>query len=174
MNDNTANMSGRRVHLMERDGGRCVWCSCKITDRNYSADHIITQFEGGSWAQENLVLACKHCNQRRGHTDPLVWARECADAGQKVRLKVLAQAISRSALPICTKEGAQRYNAECARLAGLRHVDRLLNTIIADFQAEQRRAAGVLPAKERRRIVTRFHRELRKLPTAPEPVIKWP
>ena len=174
MSDNTANMSGRRVHLIERDGGRCVWCSRKITDSNYSADHIITQFEGGSWAQENLVLACKHCNSRRGHTDPLVFARQCTDAGQKVRVKVLAQAISRSALPICTKEGARRRDAECVRRADLRRVDRLLNTIIADFQAEQRRAAGVLPAKERRRIMTRFHRQLRKLPTAAEPVIKWP
>ena len=165
---------GRRASLMKRDGGVCVWCSCPITDENYSADHVIPQHDGGTWNQANLVLACRACNHRRGHMDALVWARICVERGQRVQLKVLARAISASGNPACTKDGARRIQQRERRQADRRRADRVLRQVAWEFHVQQLRAAGVLPSKERRRIQKDFHKQLWALPTAEEPTIRWP
>lgn len=76
--------------LAERDGMTCRYCGCpviepkaakSIWDRfsNYSVrcklmsvakyatvDHVIPRSKGGTDGLENLVIACPHCNRKKG------------------------------------------------------------------------------------------------------------
>lgn len=58
--------------LIARDGLLCHWCKnlCDPTlsstaDRYPTRDHLIRQADGGSNRLENLVLACRKCNNGR-------------------------------------------------------------------------------------------------------------
>jgi 5-methylcytosine-specific restriction endonuclease McrA len=57
------------------DGLRCHYCQGNMDYRKSSSasyatwDHIIPKIEGGADTQENLVVACFKCNQKRGSTN---------------------------------------------------------------------------------------------------------
>ena len=53
--------SNRR--LRERANHRCVYCGA--IEGPMHLDHIIPRSQGGSDAEDNLVLACASCNSRR-------------------------------------------------------------------------------------------------------------
>ena len=66
------------VKLAERDGWVCHLCGDPIDPsakggHQPTIDHLIPRSEGGSNAQENLKLAHRRCNQRRGNA-PLLEA----------------------------------------------------------------------------------------------------
>jgi len=58
--------------IVDRDKSQCVYCQCELdytksggnTDRDASFDHIIRLCDGGSNTYENIVCACRGCNQR--------------------------------------------------------------------------------------------------------------
>ena len=52
-----------RAQLVKRDGKICHWCK-KPKDR-LTIDHVTRRADGGADDLENLVLACKPCNQER-------------------------------------------------------------------------------------------------------------
>lgn len=51
--------------------GRCWWCRCKLTE--YQVDHLIPLSRGGSNGPENIVIACRPCNQSRNNKLPHEW-----------------------------------------------------------------------------------------------------
>ncbi len=53
-----------RRAVFRRDGGRCHWCG--IVTRDWHADHLIPHADGGPSSIDNLVTACKRCNEDRG------------------------------------------------------------------------------------------------------------
>ena len=66
----------RRIRqLMDKYEARCAYCSAPVLRRPILAerwrqatiDHDIPLSAGGTWAWENLVLACYRCNQRKGN-----------------------------------------------------------------------------------------------------------
>ena len=62
----------RMARILERDGGRCVWCSVALApgDRLLTFEHVVPRLKGGpAWA-ENEVPACRACNRARGHLAP--------------------------------------------------------------------------------------------------------
>jgi len=59
-----------REQVFERDLPLCVWCHCKLThdhreENFFTVDHVVTRSAGGTYVAENLVLACKLCNNKR-------------------------------------------------------------------------------------------------------------
>ena len=53
--------------LLIRDGPQCFWCQEEFDEAWVpTIDHITPIAEGGGNEQENLVLACTWCNEKRG------------------------------------------------------------------------------------------------------------
>lgn len=74
-------------HIVRRDGSRCVYCNRELDYTQAgngkadaaSFDHIIRLADGGSNTYENVVCACRECNQRnarRSLDDPQAAALE--------------------------------------------------------------------------------------------------
>ena len=52
-----------RKAVMKRDGWRCRYCGVKATE--IEVDHVQPWSKGGRDSMENLVTACRSCNQRK-------------------------------------------------------------------------------------------------------------
>ncbi len=57
-----------RDSIKARDGHKCVYCG---SSENLTVDHIRPKSKGGSDTADNLVTACRPCNQAKGsmHVD---------------------------------------------------------------------------------------------------------
>lgn len=55
-----------RRNLVRRDGSRCQYCGQHPGHAELSIDHVIPRARGGDTSWENCVLACVHCNRRKG------------------------------------------------------------------------------------------------------------
>jgi len=60
-----------REKLSERQNHRCCYCGVRMQeiinhDTAPSLDHIQPRIYGGRFLQDNLVVACRRCNQTRG------------------------------------------------------------------------------------------------------------
>jgi 5-methylcytosine-specific restriction endonuclease McrA len=73
--------------IVERDGSRCVYCQRELDystagngeSNSASFDHVIRLVDGGSNTWENVVCACRGCNQRNANksiADPQAAALE--------------------------------------------------------------------------------------------------
>lgn len=56
---------GRHELLVLRDKQACAYCGHKFSVHNLSFDHVIPTSRGGKHAWENIVSACKPCNQKK-------------------------------------------------------------------------------------------------------------
>jgi 5-methylcytosine-specific restriction endonuclease McrA len=75
-----------RRRLLSEDP-RCVYCGEIVTIRNSSIDHVVPRASGGVSTQNNLVLTCKRCNQRKADLSPqeiVAWARRVASVHRVV------------------------------------------------------------------------------------------
>lgn len=48
-------------------GGECFYCATKLSKDNATIDHVEGQDGEAPEAIQNLVLACKPCNSKKGH-----------------------------------------------------------------------------------------------------------
>lgn len=64
-----------RRAVIARDGGQCAYCPKPAS----TIDHVIPKFKGGRHVWENVVAACRRCNQRKGH-------KTVAEAGMTLRV----------------------------------------------------------------------------------------
>lgn len=55
-----------RELVAQRDGWCCGICRLKVTRATWSLDHVIPLSKGGSHTYDNVVLAHRRCNSRRG------------------------------------------------------------------------------------------------------------
>lgn len=53
--------------VYERDGMACRYC--RSTD-DLSIDHVVPRCQGGTDESDNLVVACRRCNSRKGGRTP--------------------------------------------------------------------------------------------------------
>ena len=68
-----------RRSLAARDGKQCFYCQTGFADLGSATiDHLIPQSVLPGWAQFNLVLACRPCNNAKGDTLPQVFIRQTA------------------------------------------------------------------------------------------------
>lgn len=62
-------MSNRdRIYI--RDKFRCQYCANKFSAKDLTLDHVYPQARGGQDNADNLVAACKSCNNRKGCRTP--------------------------------------------------------------------------------------------------------
>jgi 5-methylcytosine-specific restriction endonuclease McrA len=70
---NTKQLREHRHTLFSLQNGRCFYCQtdCQLNDKNRprsaSVDHKQTMADRGSGKLENLVMACRSCNNLRGN-----------------------------------------------------------------------------------------------------------
>ncbi len=57
--------------IIERDGSACVWCGREPWRTDLTVEHLVPRSRGGRTSPENLTVACRPCNRRRG-TRPVV------------------------------------------------------------------------------------------------------
>ena len=55
-----------RQNIIWRDGNQCQYCANFFPDDKLTMDHVIPKSRGGKNTWENLVAACKKCNQKKG------------------------------------------------------------------------------------------------------------
>ena len=60
-----------RINVFIRDQYVCQYCGHKFPKTQLTLDHVLPVVQGGGKSWENIVTACKPCNQRKGgHTPP--------------------------------------------------------------------------------------------------------
>jgi len=56
----------------ERQRGKCYYCGIKVGHK-YHVDHVVPLSRGGSDGPENLVIACRSCNETKHNKLPHEW-----------------------------------------------------------------------------------------------------
>jgi len=59
-----------RRNVFARDHGRCQYCHRRLSLREATYDHVIPRAQGGPTRWDNIVIACRACNQRKGARTP--------------------------------------------------------------------------------------------------------
>ena len=60
----------RRKRIFTRDKYRCSYCGKKFPEHLLTLDHVFPASRGGADAPENIVAACKPCNNRKADRTP--------------------------------------------------------------------------------------------------------
>jgi len=60
-----------RKSLLVRDHYKCQYCGAQPPARELTVDHILPRSRGGETKWENVVIACKHCNSKKGNKTPV-------------------------------------------------------------------------------------------------------
>ena len=59
-----------RANIFARDHNTCQYCGHKHTRSHLTLDHVVPIVQGGKKCWENIVTACKPCNQKKGGSTP--------------------------------------------------------------------------------------------------------
>jgi 5-methylcytosine-specific restriction endonuclease McrA len=59
-----------RMNVATRDEFRCQYCGSKLPLSKLTYDHVVPRAQGGKTCWENIVMACRSCNGRKGHRQP--------------------------------------------------------------------------------------------------------
>lgn len=58
----------KRIHILNRDGNKCLWCGRSVVDgAKLEVDHIISEHFGGSSDFDNLGTLCNLCNSGKSN-----------------------------------------------------------------------------------------------------------
>lgn len=53
--------------------GKCYYCNKAVPPKDLTMDHLVPLIRGGKSQKNNLVAACKECNNRKKNLLPLEW-----------------------------------------------------------------------------------------------------
>lgn len=59
-----------RRNLLLRDDSCCQYCGKKVTNKDFTIDHIVPRSHGGKNSWENFVVACFPCNIKKRNRTP--------------------------------------------------------------------------------------------------------
>ena len=59
-----------RINIVWRDNNQCQYCGNYFLTDKLTMDHVIPKSRSGKNTWENLVAACKKCNQKKGSRTP--------------------------------------------------------------------------------------------------------
>tara|TARA_Y100001963_G_scaffold145165_1_gene218390 strand:+ start:814 stop:1314 length:501 start_codon:yes stop_codon:yes gene_type:complete len=54
-----------RKNILLRDENKCQYCTCRFRDGDLTIDHVIPRSKGGTSRWNNVVAACRPCNQKK-------------------------------------------------------------------------------------------------------------
>jgi 5-methylcytosine-specific restriction endonuclease McrA len=77
----------KRKALLKRDGTACCWCGADIPENLLTIEHLKPLSRGGNNHMDNLALACRPCNQRRGRSAGLRTLVEVCDEPKEAHMK---------------------------------------------------------------------------------------
>ena len=78
-----------KVNLYSRDKGQCQYCGIRLFLQDATHDHIVPKDRGGQRTWENIVIACKSCNQIKGNRTP-----------EEAGMKLLSKPVKPKSLPL--------------------------------------------------------------------------
>lgn len=55
-----------RMNVFYRDLGLCAYCGAQLSERTFTVDHVFPVAHGGTDDFDNLTVACRPCNSRKG------------------------------------------------------------------------------------------------------------
>ena len=64
-----------RTAVLQRDGRKCVYCGRSGKRQPLELDHVVPKSHGGTDRYDNLVAACRTCNQQRGNQTLEQWLK---------------------------------------------------------------------------------------------------
>jgi len=85
--------SKRNIFL--RDHGECQYCGVTLKRCDATIDHVKPKSKGGRGTWDNLVLACKYCNQKKG----CAWAHQVGLTLRKQPKKPSNRQLLRAKIP---------------------------------------------------------------------------
>lgn len=59
-----------RTNVLARDNFQCQYCTCNLTSREATMDHVVPRSQGGKTSWDNIVTACGTCNRKKGGRTP--------------------------------------------------------------------------------------------------------
>ena len=59
-----------RKMVLARDNYTCQYCGRQFPKSELTIDHVIPKSRGGETTWDNVVVACRRCNQRKGNRTP--------------------------------------------------------------------------------------------------------
>jgi 5-methylcytosine-specific restriction endonuclease McrA len=83
--------------LIERDGAACVWCGRELWRRDLTLEHVVPRSRGGHATNENVLVACRSCNRRRGSRPVDAYVRDLLREGANVDLTTVRETLTRLA-----------------------------------------------------------------------------
>lgn len=60
-----------KENVFTRDKGKCQYCGHKIARPEATYDHVVPRTQGGQTRWDNIVIACRSCNQKKGGRTPV-------------------------------------------------------------------------------------------------------
>lgn len=92
---NASRMRRIKRALADRDGAACFYCALPFPLLALATvDHLIPQSVLPGWAQINLVLACRPCNDAKADQLPQVFLRTAGIAPARRRPRSLVTAVA--------------------------------------------------------------------------------
>ena len=77
-----------RAAVLQRDGGRCVYCNKSGKRNKLELDHAVPKSRGGQDRYDNLLASCTDCNRKRGNQPLEEWLGKRPRTLRKVRDKL--------------------------------------------------------------------------------------
>lgn len=59
-----------RINVAMRDDFSCQYCNVTLPLRKLTFDHVVPRSRGGKAVWENVVMACRRCNGKKGNKTP--------------------------------------------------------------------------------------------------------
>lgn len=53
--------------------GKCYYCGNSLPPQDLTMDHLVPIIRGGKSTRNNVVPACKDCNNKKKHLLPMEW-----------------------------------------------------------------------------------------------------
>jgi HNH endonuclease len=72
-----------------------VWCGRASWQADLTVEHLLPKTRGGRGLPENLVVACRRCNRRRGARPVVAYVRDRLAAGELPRIDRLRSSLER-------------------------------------------------------------------------------
>lgn len=92
-----------RRALLIRDHYTCQYCGIQPPSKELTVDHVIPRSQGGEMTWDNVVIACKPCNHKKGNRTPAEANMQLLSQPRKPKYLALAYVSSAEAYTVWEK-----------------------------------------------------------------------